>query len=188
MSMPSKPQKGFREIDFRVGVTVMLAAVVYHLLCMISKNTGNYINLCILSICTAFLADVDWRATWKAGINRMKITFIGALAALPAVFVYNMTKSEALLIAVSGAGAVLVLVLAKFTNAMYVQCRLALVAYILTIYTFHGAFYESIGKTCYGYCLMWILSTALGALISVVCAFVWDAVKNVCVKKITSAD
>lgn len=183
MGMPPKPEKGFREIDFRVGVTAMLSVIVYNLLCMLSENTANYVNVCILAICVIFLADIDWRTTWKAGLIRMMITFIGALVALIPVTVYNVTQSEVILVPLFGIGAVITVVLAKLTGVMYVQCRLAIVSYILTVYTFHESYYAAMGKSCYGYCLMWILSTVLGVIISVVCAFVWDAIKNIFVKK-----
>lgn len=183
MGMPPKPEKGFREIDFRVGVTAMLAVLVYNLLFMLSGNIANYVNVCILAICVIFLADINWKTTWKAGLTRMMITFIGALVALIPVVVYNVTQSEAVLLPVFGIGAVITVVLAKFTGVMYVQCRLALVSYILTVFTFHESYYAAMGKTCYGYCLMWIISTVLGVVISVVCAFVWDAVKGIVVKK-----
>lgn len=183
MGMPPKPEKGFREIDFRVGVTVMFSIVVYYLLCMVWENTENYVNVCILAICTIFLADINWKTTWKAGLTRMMITFIGAVAGLIPVTVYNVTQSDVILVPVFGIVAVIAIVLAKFTGVMYVQCRLALVAYILTVYTFHEPYYAAMGKTCYGYCLMWIVSTILGVVISVACAFVWDAIKGIVVKK-----
>lgn len=183
MGMPPKAEKGFKEIDFRVGVTAVLSVAVYQLLCMLSQNITNYVNVCILAICTIFLADMDWKTTWKAGVARMAITFIGALAALVPVMVYEATKSEALLVLVFGVGAVATIVLTKLTDVTYVQCRLALVSYILTVYTFHDASYAEMGLTCYGYCLMWIVSTALGVVLSVACIAVWDLVRGAFVKK-----
>lgn len=183
MGMPPKPEKGFHEIDFRVGVTAMLSVIVYNLLCMLSENITNYVNVCILAICVIFLADINWKTTWKAGLTRIMITFIGALVALIPVTVYNVTQSEVILVPVFGIGAVVAIVLAKFTGGMYVQCRLAIVSYILTVFTFHESYYAAMGKSCYGYCLMWMISTVLGVVISVACAFVWDMVKSIFVKE-----
>ena len=183
MGMPPKPQKGFKEIDIRLGVTVFVSVVVYYLLTMLSMSVSNYLNVCILAICTAFIADIDWKTTWKSGLIRLAITSIGAVLACVPNLVYDLTGSELLLMIVFGAGAIIVVVLAKFLNVMYVQCRLAVVSYILAVYTFHGAQYAAMGKTGYGFSLMWILSTLLGIVISFVVAFLWDAIKSIFVKK-----
>lgn len=181
--MPPKPQKGFKEVDIRVGVTVFAAVIIYYLLSMTSEHTSNYLNVCILTICTAFVADIDWKTTWKSGLVRLGLTSIGAVLACIPNLVYDLTKSELLLMVIFAAGAAVVLVLAKFLNVMYVQCRLAVVSYILAVYTFHEPQYAAMGKTGYGFSLMWILSTVLGVLTSVLVAFVWDKVKGLFIKK-----
>lgn len=185
MSMPAKPEKGFKEIDLRLGVTVLFGAIVYYLLGMVSDSISNYLNLCVLAICTGFVADIDWKTTWKGGLVRLAVTGIGAVLACIPNLVYDLTESELLLIVVFGVGAMAVVVLAKFLNVMYVQCRLAVVSYVLAVFTFHGAQYAAMGKTGYGFSLMWIISTILGVGISVVVAFVWDAVKGLFVKRET---
>lgn len=186
--MPPKPQKGFREIDIRLGVTVFLGAVVYLLLNMVSESVQNYLNLCILTICTAFVADVNWKTTWKSGLIRVALTTIGAVLACVPNMVFDLTNSEALLVVVFGVGAVVVVVLSKFVNVTYVQCRLAVVSYILAVYTFHGAQYAAMGKTGYGFSIMWTVSTIVGVLLSVAVAFVWDKLKGILPKKDQSAE
>lgn len=181
--MPPKPQKGFREIDIRLGVTVLLGAAVYYLLGMISEKASDYVNICILTICIAFIADIDWKTTWKSGLVRLVLTTLGAVIGCIPNLVYDLAKSELLLMLVFGAGAIVVVVLAKLCNVAYVQCRLAVVSYILAVYTFHGPQYAAMGKTGYGFALMWILSTILGVIISVAVAFLWDTVKGSAAKK-----
>ena len=181
--MPPKAQKGFREIDIRLGVTVFMGAVVYLLLNMLSGSIQNYLNICILTICAAFIADVDWKTTWKSGLVRVMLTTIGTVVACIPNLVYDLTNSEALLAVVFGVGAAIVVVLSKFANVMYVQCRLAVVSYILAVYTFHGAQYAAMGKTGYGFSVMWTVSTVAGVFLSVAVALVWDAVKGVFTNK-----
>lgn len=180
--MPPKPQKGFREIDIRLGVTVFIGAAMYLLLNMMSESIQNYLNLCILTICAAFIADVDWKTTWKSGLVRVVLTTIGAVLACIPNIVYDLTKSEAVLVVIFAVGAVVVVVLSKFANVAYVQCRLAVVSYILAVYTFHGAQYTAMGKTGYGFSIMWTVSTVAGVFLSVVVAFVWDTAKGIFTK------
>ena len=142
-----------------------------------------YLNVCILEICVIFIADIDWKTTWKTVLLRIVLISVGALAACIPNLVYDLTQSGILFMAVFAAGAIVVVVLTELLNVAYMQCRLAVVSYILAVYTFHEPQYAAMGKTGYRFTLMWILSTVLGVLISIAAAFVWDACKNVCVKK-----
>lgn len=180
--MPHNAEKGFRELDFRVGVAVGLAVALYLALTSLIDGAGNYVNVCVLAICTGFLTDMGPGATWKNGLTRLTVTGIGAIVALIPVTFYNLVKSDILLIPVVMICAVIAIVLIKATNVMFVQCRIGLVAYVLTVYTFHDSYYASIGKTCYQYCICWIVSTVLGIAVSVVTVTVWEAVKKLIVK------
>jgi hypothetical protein len=178
-----KPEKGFREIDFRVAVTVGVLVLVHILLSKIWSNLGDYVNLCIMAICGAFLGDVNLKTSWKSGVSRIVVTFIGAIIALIPVALYSVTHSEVLTLVVFTLCAVCALVIAKSTGLMYVQCRLSLVSYILTVYVFHGEFYEKLGQTGFNYCLMWVLSTLLGVAVSLLVAVIWDFVRGLIVKE-----
>ncbi len=175
--MPQKPKQGFTELDFRLGVTVGVAILIYLCLQSAIPAIGNYINLCIYALCCAFLADVDLKTTWRTGLIRVAVTSIGAILAFIPLFVFDLSSSELLLALTTACVLICCLVLAKLTGAIYVQCRLAAVAYILTIYTFHGPQYAAMGKTGYGFGLMWILSSLLGLVTSVLVVFLWDKIK-----------
>ena len=179
MGKPMLPEKGLRECDVRLGLSVMAGVAVFNLISAAWAGAGSYLNLCILAICCAFVSDVDWKTSWKSGLTRLMLTGTGALAALIPLFIYDLTQSEVLLTIVVGVVVAIAVVICKFYNVMYVQCRLAAVAFILSTYTFHGAQYAAMGKTGYGFVLMWILSTILGIVISVVVAAIVDLVKGI---------
>lgn len=185
--MPPKPQKGFRELDFRVGAALVVAIALYYVMLALIPGADKYVNLCILSICAAFLADMGPGVTWKSGLTRILVTGIGSVAGLVPVIFYGLVPNDYLLIPVVGICAVLVIVIVKLTGVMYVQCRIALVSYILTVYTFHDAYYAQMGKTCYIFCISWCVSTALGIIIAVATVYVWELVKRLLVKKQKSA-
>lgn len=186
--MPPKPQKGFRENDFRIGAAIIVALAFYYVLTSFISGADNYVNLCILTICAAFLADMSTELTWKSGLTRLTVTGIGSLIALVPVTFYELVPNDIIFIPVVAAFAVVVVVVIKMTNVVYVQCRIGLVSYLLTVYTFHDAYYAQIGKTCYIFCISWIVSTVLGVVAAVATIFVWDFVKNLLSKKSSAVE
>ena len=188
MGMPPLPKKGFHEIDWRVGFNVLVGALCYFGIVALIPAASNYLNLCILTICCAFLADINWKTTWKNGVVRVCITSIGAVMAIIPVAVFDLTQSEAILLIVFALVGVCVLVVTKYLNVMYIQVRLALVAYILTVYTIHGGNYAAMGKTGYVFCITWVLSTVLGVVICVAATWLWDTVKKLAAKPENKAE
>lgn len=182
--MPQKAAKGFHEVDFRVGVSLGVAVLLYYIADLFVTNLENYISLCALAISAAFLADMGPGITWKSGLTRITVTLIGCIAAFIPVAFYNLVPNDFLLVPVVVICAVLAIVIVKMTNVLYVQCRITMVSYVLTIFTYHGAYYAQIGKSCYMFGISRIVSTILGALVAVATIYVWEAVKKLFVKKV----
>ena len=177
MAMPPKPEKGLRELDIKVGINTAVAAILYFIITRLIAGADTYINICVLLIAVAFVTEKDWKATWNAGLIRCLIIAIGVACGMVVVFLDNLLGGNNYIAAVlCGIFAALTLVAEKYTGKMYVQCRLGLVAYILTIFTFRGAFYAQMGKTCYQYGIMFFVSTVAAALIAAGSSWVVDKI------------
>ena len=177
-----KAQKGFRELDFRVGVSVGVAVLLYWIADLFFENLSTYVSIATVAISAAFLADMGANLTWKSGLVRCTVTLIGCIGAFIPVAFYDYVQNDFLLVPVIIICAVLVIVVVKATNVMYVQCRIAMASYILTIFTYHDAYYATIGKTCYMFGIARIISTVIGALVAVATIYVWDLVKKLITK------
>ena len=171
-------ERGFKEVDFRIGFMMTLSIILYYIAVGINLGVETYVSAPILVIAVAFLADTSYKASLKAGITRFMVTFVGVVVGLAVLILYDLTgQNQPLEYVYFAVGAVLTLVLTKYCKVMYIHCRIATVSYILTVWMFHDAFYASIGKTCYGYALMWVITTALAVVLTVACMFIWDKIK-----------
>lgn len=177
--MPPKPEKGFREIDFRAGVNVFAAALLYMLLYHMVPGIDHYLNICVIGIAVVFITETSWKKVWSAGLSRCIVMGIGTLFGVAIVFLDHLFQSDILVCLLLGAATVLMLVVEKLTGLMYVQCKLGAVAMTLTVFTFREAFYAQVGKTCYGYALMFFLSTVIAVPICLVMSVLWDAISKV---------
>lgn len=177
--MPPRPEQGFREIDFKAGVNVGITALIYMLLYHLIPGVDHYLNICVMSIAAAFITEADWKKVWAAGLSRCIVIGIGTLFGLVLVFLDGLFHSDVVICVLFGAATVLMLVVEKLTGKMYIQCKLGIVSMALTVFTFREAFYAQVGKTCYGYGVMFFLSTAAVVPICVVTMFFWDAVRGI---------
>lgn len=178
IQMPPKPEKGLREIDIRAGVNTAIAAILYFIITALISGADNYLNICVLLIAVGFVTEKNWKATWSAGLSRCMIIGIGVVFGMIVVFLDNLTGGNNIITALlTGVFAALALVVEKYTGKMYVQCKLGLVAYTLTIFTFRGAFYAQMGKSCYQYGIMFFISTVAAALIAACGSWIYDFVK-----------
>lgn len=173
-----KVQKGLREIDVRAGVSACAAALAYMLLTRLIPGIDQYINICVMAIAAVFITEADWKKTWSAGLTRCLIIGIGAIFGLIIVFLDDLFHSDIAVCLLLGVGVAAMLVVEKLTGKMYVQCKLGAVSLVLTVFTFRGEFYAQMGKSCYGYGVMFFLSTVLTAAVCLGVMFVWDAVKG----------
>ncbi len=174
--MPSKPELGFQEIDFRAGLNAGVTALIYMLLFHMIPGIDHYLNICVMTIAAIFITETDWETVWSAGLSRCVVMGIGAAFGVVIVFLDHMFQNDILVCILFGAATVCMLVTEKLTGRMYVQCKLGSVAMALTVFTFREAFYAQVGKTCYGYAIMFFLSTVGTVLICLVMTFIWDAV------------
>lgn len=177
-------EKGFREIDFRAGVNAGVSALVYMLLHRFIPGIDQYLNICVITIAAVFITEMEWKKVWTAGLSRCVIMCIGALFGFVVVFLDGLVNNDIFVCVLLGIAVVCMLVVEKLTGKMYVQCKLGVVALALTVFTFRGAFYAQMGKTCYNYGIMFFLSTVAVVPICVIIMFVWDFVKG----KLTKAE
>ena len=177
--MPPKPEKGLKEIDIRAGVNMMLASILYFAVTGLVSGADNYLNICVLLIAVGFITEKNWKATWSAGLTRCLIIAIGVICGMVVVFLDNLCGGNNIIVSIlAGVFGALTLVAEKYTGKMYVQCKLGLVAYILTIFTFRGAFYAQMGKTCYKYGIMFFISTVAAGLMAACGSWIFDFVKS----------
>ncbi len=176
--MPPKPEKGLREIDVRAGVNAAVTALVYMLLLRAIPGTDKYLNICVMTIAAVFITEHSWKKTWEAGLARCLIIGIGVAFGFLVVFLDKLFGSDLLVCLLLGLGTVGMLVAEKLTGKMYVQCKLGAVSLALTVFTFRGAMYANMGKSCYGYGLMFFLSTVATAVICLAVMWVWDALSK----------
>ena len=181
--MPPKPEKGFREIDVKAGVNACVTALVYMLLYKTVPGVDNYLNICVMAIAAVFITETDRKGTWSSGLSRCIVIGIGVVFGFVIVFLDGLLHSDIAVCIFLGVGTVCMLVVEKLTGKMYVQCKLGSVSMVLTVFTFRGAFYAQMGKTCYGYGVMFFLSTVVTVVICVAVAFLWDAARSVLIKK-----
>lgn len=173
-----KVQKGFREIDVRAGVNACVTALVYMLLYKLIPGVDDYINICVMAIAAVFITEADWKKTWSAGLTRCIVIGIGVIFGFAVVFLDGLFHSDVAVCLLLGVGTVCMLVVEKLTGKMYVQCKLGSVSMVLTVFTFRGEFYAQMGKSCYGYGVMFFLSTVLTAAICLAVMCVWDALRG----------
>lgn len=184
ITMPPKPEKGLKEIDVRAGVNAGITAMVYMLLNMALPGIDTWLNICVMTIAAVFITEMTWKKTWASGLSRCLIIGIGVVFGLIVVFLDNLCGNNDIVVCVLlGVAAVGMLVVEKCTGKMYVQCKLGAVSMALTVFTFRGAFYANMGKTCYQYGIMFFLSTVATAVICLVVMLVWDTVKNMLLKE-----
>lgn len=174
--MPT-PEQGLREIDVRAGLNLFVTVSVYLFLAAFFENTTSYLNVCIAGIAAVFLTEIGVKKTLDAGISRLIITGIGVAAGVVVVFLDNLLGKNdiavAVMTAVFGAAA---LVAAKLTKKVYVQCKLTVVSFLLTIFTFRGASYAAMGLSGYRFALMWILSTVFAGVITCCVTWIFDLI------------
>lgn len=174
--MPPKPEKGLKEIDVRAGINAAVTALIYMLLYKLIPEVDKYLNICVMAIAAVFITEHNWKKTWEAGLSRCLIIGIGVAAGFVVVFLDSLFQNDVLVCLFLGIGTVGMLVAEKLTGKMYVQCKLGAVSLVLTVFTFRGAFYANMGKTCYGYGLMFFISTVVTAVICLAVMWIWDAV------------
>ena len=176
--MSPKTEKGFREIDFRAGVNAGVSALLYMLLYHFIPGIDRYLNICVIAIAAVFITEVEWKKVWAAGLSRCVIMCVGALFGFAVVFLDNLVHSDVITCVLLGIAVACMLVVEKLSGKIYVQCKLGVVSLVLTVFTFRGDFYAQMGKTCYGYGIMFLLSTAAVVPICVAATFVWDFIKG----------
>lgn len=171
-------EKGFREIDFRAGINAGVSALVYMLLYQFIPGIDQYLNICVITIAAVFITEMDWKSVWVSGLSRCVIMFIGVLFGFIVVFLDGLVNSDLFVCVLFGIAVICMLVVEKLTGKMYVQCKLGVVALALTVFTFRGAFYAQMGKNCYGYGIMFFLSTVAAVPICAAIMFIWDFIKS----------
>lgn len=176
--MPPKPEKGLREIDIRAGVNAAVTALIYTLLVKGIPDASNYLNICVMTIAAVFITEQSWKKTWEAGLTRCLIIGIGVVFGILVVFLDNLIGNDILVCLLLGLSMMGMLVVEKLTGKMYVQCKLGAVSLALTVFTFRGPFYANMGKSCYGYGLMFFLSTVVTVIICFAVMWIWDKVKQ----------
>lgn len=176
--MPPKPEQGFREMDVKAGVNAGVTALIYMLLYHLIPGVDRYLNVCVMSIAAVFITETDWKKVWAAGVSRCIVIGIGTLFGLALAFLDGLFRSDIVICVLLGAATVCMLVVEKLTGKMYIQCKLGVVSMALTVFTFREAFYAQVGKTCYGYGVMFFLSTLAVVPICVAAMFLWDTVRG----------
>ena len=181
--MPTEMKKGFQEIDFRAGVNAAVCALLYMLVFHFVPGIDHYLNVCVLSIAAVFITEIEWKKAWSAGLTRCAIMGLGVVFGLVIVFLDGVFQNDFALCILFGAAVICLLAAEKLACQMYVQCKLGTVSMTLTIFTFREAFYAQVGKTCFGYGVMFFLSTIAAVPVCVITMLVWDAVRSTLRKK-----
>lgn len=174
--MQSKSGKRTMKFAVRAGVNAGITAMVYSLLYMANNSIDNYLNICVMTIAAVFITEVGWEKTWRAGASRCLIMGIGVAFGMLVVYLDNLLGNNeiavCILLSISIVG---MLTAERLTGMMDIQCKLGSVSMILTVFTFRGDFYANIGKSCYGYGLMFFISTVVTSVICLVVTYLWDA-------------
>lgn len=172
-----KPEQGLREIDIRAGINLLVTVSAYLFLTSTFEVIGSYLNICIAGIAAVFLTEIGVKKTLDAGIGRLVITGIGVVAGIIVVFLDNaLGKNDiavAIMVAIFGTAA---LVVAKLTGKVYVQCKLAVVSFLLTTFTFRSASYAAMGLSGYQFAITWMLSTVFAGIVTCCVTWIFDLI------------
>ena len=167
-------QKLISRTDVRIAVSAaicILTATVLNALNL--KFTYGGMKLEVIQKMTAAITCLlccqdDSKLSWKAGVNRVIITFIGGVIAIAAILLDGITQNQYLFVVYAFVGILLTLMLCKCAKVPYVTARIGGVTFILVAFTLSG-------NARIVYAIFRLISTMYGVIISMLVTWVFQA-------------
>lgn len=170
------------KLDVRITVSAAICILTATILNAFGlKYTYGEMKLEIIQKMTAAITCLlccqdDTRISWKSGVNRMIITFIGGVIAIAVVLLDGLTQNQYLFVLYALVGILLTLVLCKCAKVPYVTARIGGVTFILVACTLNG------NARIY-YAIFRIISTMYGVLITMLVTWVFQTLGRKAVKQ-----
>ena len=143
MAMPTQTEEAkITILDIRMAVAVLVCFLV-------STICSKACMLCCQD---------NTKISWRAGVNRIIITFIGGLVGICVIFLDNLIGNDWVMAILVMLGILVTLFLCKAAKVPYINARIGGVTFILVTCTF-----QSTARIYYG-CFR-LLSTIIGVLI-----------------------
>ena len=140
MAMPTQTEEAkITILDIRMAVAVLVCFLVS-------------------TICSMLCCQDNTKISWRAGVNRIIITFIGGLVGICVIFLDNLIGNDWVMAILVMLGILVTLFLCKAAKVPYINARIGGVTFILVTCTF-----QSTARIYYG-CFR-LLSTIIGVLI-----------------------
>ena len=168
----------FSEIDFRAGVNAAVSALLCMLVVHFVPGINQYLNVCIMSIATVFITEMEWKKVWSAGLTRCAVMGLGVMIGVAVVRLDEVFLNDFVVCLLFGAAVVCLLAAEKLVCQVYAQCKLGVVSMALTIFNFRETFYAQMGKTCCDFGVMFFLSTVAAVPICAIATLLWDTVRG----------
>lgn len=176
MAMPTQTEEArITILDVRMAVAVL----VCYLVSVICSKAGLTLtvgerNIEVLQKMTMCIACMlccqdNMKISWKAGVNRVIITFIGGLVGILVILLDNLIGNDWILGVLIMAGILLTLLLCKAAKVPYINARIGGVTFILVTCTLQGS-----TRIYYG-CFR-LLSTIVGVVIVMLVTWVFSLV------------
>lgn len=152
-------------LDIRIGVTVAISL----LLCNLAALLGLQIQS--LAACTAAIMCVQetGKASWKAGLTRLLGVVCGGVLGILVVLIQSKFDNAYLFVVLCGVAVILDIVLCRLIKLPFIAARVSCITFLLVVLVLGGT-------ARINYALGRFLGTLLGAVVSVVITFAWDAV------------
>ena len=161
------------KLDIRIAVSAAI--------CILTSFALNTMGLCftyggmeleIIQKMTAAISCLlccqdDVKISWRSGVNRMIITFIGGVIGIAVVILDGLSHNQYLFVLYIFAGILLTLVLCKCGKVPYVTARIGGVTFILVACTLSGS-------VRIWYAVFRLISTMYGVLVSVLITWVFQ--------------
>lgn len=160
-------------LDVRIAVSAAICILTATILNALNlKFTYGEMKLEILQKMTAAITCLlccqdDAKISWKSGVNRVIITFIGGIIAIAAVLLDGVTQNQYLFVVYAFVGILLTLILCKCAKVPYVNARIGGVTFILVACTLSG-------NARIWYSIFRLISTMYGVVISMLVTWVFQ--------------
>ena len=165
MARPTQTEEAkITSLDIRMAVAVLVCFLVSTIcskagltLSVEGRNIEVVQKMTMCIACMLCCQD-NTKISWRAGVNRIIITFIGGLVGICVIFLDNLIGNDWVMAILVMLGILVTLFLCKAAKVPYINARIGGVTFILVTCTF-----QSTARIYYG-CFR-LLSTIIGVLI-----------------------
>lgn len=159
--MDSKQKKGINNVDVRIGVGVVLALLIAHLI------PGDLVQK--LAACTAVIMCTQENASfgWRSALTRVEGVVIGGVIAVLVVLLDGLGGNDYVFMLLCGLGTVASLCGCRAVGLPAIAARVGCITFALVTLVMPGQ-----GRI--GYALLRLLGTAVGAAVALLVSWVYD--------------